>query len=141
MHKPLTAIPMSGLDRRHFLAALGAGLIATPPVFAGPSPEHILPAASTFCADADSQRFHAGMTRVTVLDIVPFDTLIAYPTEVAEVPFQAGPFTIAASRDAPIASGTPFPIVLFSHGNGRAGGSSLRYSDLFTSLTWIMHQL
>ncbi len=90
--------------------------------------------AGTLCAHADSQPFHAGITRVAVHDIVPFDALIAYPTDAAEVPFQAGPFTIAASRDVPIASGTPFPIVLFSHGNGRGGGSSLVHRDLITSL-------
>jgi hypothetical protein len=79
-------------------------------------------------AQADPQRFRAGITRTTVQDVVPFDTLIVYPTDAAEVPFQDGPYTIAASRDAPIASGARFPVVLFSHGGGRtikAGGSSL----------------
>jgi predicted dienelactone hydrolase len=90
--------------------------------------------AGPLCAHADSQPFHAGITRVAVHDIVPFDALIAYPTDATEVPFQAGPFTIAAARDAPIASGTLFPIVLFSHGNGRRGGSSLIHRDLITSL-------
>ena len=41
MHKLLTARPAASLDRRHFLAALGAGLMATPRAFAGPSPEGI----------------------------------------------------------------------------------------------------
>jgi predicted dienelactone hydrolase len=85
-------------------------------------------------ADAAPPPFHAAVVRVTVQDAVPFDTLIAYPTDAAEVPFQAGPFTIAASRDAPIASGKPFPIVLFSHGNGRRGGTSLIHRDLVLSL-------
>jgi predicted dienelactone hydrolase len=91
-------------------------------------------ATSTCCARANPQPFHAGITRITVQDTVPFDTLIAYPTDAAEVPFQAGPFTIAASRDALIASGTRFPIVLFSHGNGRGRGSSLIHRDLIASL-------
>jgi predicted dienelactone hydrolase len=72
-----------------------------------------------------------------VQDVVPFDTLIAYPTDAAEVPFQDGPYTIAASRDTPIASGARFPVVLFSHGGGetiKAGGSSLPYAALLTSL-------
>jgi predicted dienelactone hydrolase len=88
-------------------------------------------------AQADPQRFRAGITRITVQDVVPFDTLIAYPTDAAEVPFQDGPYTIAASRDAPIASGARFPVVLFSHGGGRtikAGGSSLPYAALLASL-------
>jgi predicted dienelactone hydrolase len=88
-------------------------------------------------AQADPQRFRAGITRIAVQDVVPFDALIAYPTDVAEVPFQDGPWIIAASRDVPIASGARFPIVLFSHGGGgtlKAGGSPLPYADLATSL-------
>ena len=93
--------------------------------------------AGTSSALADPQRFHAGVTRITVKDGIPFDALVAYPTDAAEVPFQDGPYTIAASRDAPIASGARFPIVLFSHGGGgtlKAGGSPLPYADLATSL-------
>jgi predicted dienelactone hydrolase len=94
-------------------------------------------AAGIVCARADPPTFHAAITRVTVEDVVPFDTLIAYPTDTVEIPFQAGPFTIAASRDAPIASGARFPVVLFSHGGGgtiKAGGSPLPYAALVTSL-------
>jgi predicted dienelactone hydrolase len=88
-------------------------------------------------AQADPQRFRAGITRLTVQDIVPFDTLIVYPTGAAEVAFQDGPYTIAAGRDAPVASGARFPVVLFSHGGGgtiKAGGSSLPYAALLASL-------
>ncbi|MHC4041737.1 alpha/beta hydrolase family protein [Bradyrhizobium sp. 23AC] len=87
--------------------------------------------------EADAQPFHAGVARITVQDVVPFDTLVAYPTEVTEVSFQDGPYTLAASRDAPIAAKTRFPIVLFSHGGGgtiKAGGTPLPYADLLTSL-------
>ena len=90
--------------------------------------------SSTARAD---QTFHAGVVRITVQDTVPFDALVAYPTDATEAPFQVGPFTIAASRDAPIASGARFPVVLFSHGGGgtiKAGGSSLPYAGLVTSL-------
>jgi predicted dienelactone hydrolase len=93
--------------------------------------------AGASSAQADPQRFHAGVTRITVKDVVPFDALVAYPTDAAEVPFQDGPWTLAASRDAPIASGARFPIVLFSHGGGgtlKAGGSPLPYADFATSL-------
>ena len=70
-------------------------------------------------------------------DVVPFDAVVVYPTTRAKLPFRMSPFTIAASRDAPIATGAPFPIVLFSHGGGgtlKAGGSPLPYAGLFTSL-------
>lgn len=93
--------------------------------------------AGASSAQADPQRFHAGIARITVQDVVPFDALVAYPTDAAEAPFQDGPWVIAASRDAPIASGARFPIVLFSHGGGgtlKAGGSPLPYADLATSL-------
>lgn len=76
----------------------------------------------------------AGVARVTVQDSVPFDMLIAYPTDAAEEPFLMGPFTVAGSRDAAIAPGASFPVVLFSHGNGRRGGTSLVHRDLVTSL-------
>ena len=85
-------------------------------------------------ARADTGQFHAAATRITVQDRVPFESLIAYPTAEQEVPFQAGAFTISASRDAPIASGAKFPIILFSHGNGRRGGTSLLHRDLITFL-------
>ena len=81
--------------------------------------------------------YRAGITRITVPDVVAFDTLIAYPTNAPEALFQIGPFTIAARGDAPIASGARFPVVLFSHGGGgtiKAGGSSLPYANLITSL-------
>ena len=83
------------------------------------------------------QTFHAGVVRITVQDTVPFDALVAYPTDATEVPFQDGPWIIAASRDAPVASGARFPIVLFSHGGGgtlKAGGSPVPYAALLTSL-------
>jgi predicted dienelactone hydrolase len=107
---------------RHFIATLA--LLAT----------------GMACARAEQAApppFHAAMTRITVQDAVPFDALVAYPTDAAEVPFQDGPYTIAASRDAPIASGARFPVVLFSHGGGgtlKAGGTSLPYAALATSL-------
>lgn len=88
-------------------------------------------------AEADAQPFHAGVTRIAVQDAIPFDALVAYPTEVAELPHQDGPYAVAAGLDAPIAEGARFPIVLFSHGGGgtiKAGGTPLPYADLLTSL-------
>lgn len=96
-----------------------------------------LSVAGTAPVQADPQRFHAGIARIKVQDVVPFDAVVVYPTGAVEGPFQDGPFTIAASRDAPIAGGSPFPIVLFSHGGGgtlKTGGSPLPYADLLTPL-------
>jgi len=93
--------------------------------------------AGASCAQADPQRFHAGIARITVQDVVPFDAVVVYPTGAGEVPIQDGPYTIASSRDAPIATEALFPIVLFSHGGGgtiKAGGSPLPYAALLTSL-------
>ena len=93
--------------------------------------------AGASSTQADPQRFHAGIARIKVQDVVPFDAVVVYPTDAAEAPFQDGPYTIAASRNAPIASGARFPVVLFSHGGGgtlKAGGSPLPYAALLTSL-------
>ena len=90
----------------------------------------------TLCgAGAGAQPFHAGIARLTVQDAVPFDTLVAYPTEAPEIPSRDGPFTIAASRDAQIASERRLPIVLFSHGGiGRSEAGPLVHQALITSL-------
>jgi len=96
-----------------------------------------LSVAGTANVQADPQRFHAGIARIKVQDVVPFDAVVVYPTGAVEAPFQEGPFTIAAGHDAPIATGAPFPIVLFSHGGGgtlKAGGSPLPYAGFLTSL-------
>jgi predicted dienelactone hydrolase len=83
---------------------------------------------------ANAQSLHAGVTQIAVEDAVPFDAFVVYPTEAAGESFQVGPFTIIATRDAPIAPGGRFPIVLFSHGNGRSAGTSLIHRDLITHL-------
>jgi predicted dienelactone hydrolase len=93
----------------------------------------LLAVAGISTASADPRSFHAGITRITVQDTMPFDALIAYPTEAAEVSFEEGPIRLLASRDAPIAAGARFPIVLFSHG-GSGPGTPLVYRDLLLHL-------
>src|ERR1700681_4822028 len=90
-------------------------------------------ASGAVCAQADTPSFRAGVARITVQDEVPFDVLVAYPTDAAEASFESGAFTIQASRNAPIAQAKGFPVLLFSHGNGR-GGNPLHDGDLITSL-------
>jgi len=94
----------------------------------------LLAIATASAAHADTQPFRAGITRITVQDDVPFDTAVTYPTESAEASFQAGPFPMSAARDAPIAAGQRFPLILFSHGNGRKKGSPLPHRDLLLHL-------
>jgi predicted dienelactone hydrolase len=92
----------------------------------------LLGLAMTDCAmAANAPPFHAGVSHLAVEDAVPFDTLVWYPTEAPEIAWQAGPMPVAASRDAPIAAGPRFPVVLLSHGSG---GSPLGHRDLATRL-------
>ena len=92
-----------------------------------------LAVAGLSTAFADSPSFRAGVTRMTVQDATPFDVLIAYPTEAAEVSIEEGPFSFSASRDAPLAAGARFPVVLFSHGGG-SPGTPLVHRDLLLHL-------
>jgi predicted dienelactone hydrolase len=54
-----------------------------------------LSVAGTANVQADPQRFHAGIARIKVQDVVPFDAVVVCPTDAVEAPFQEGPFTIA----------------------------------------------
>jgi predicted dienelactone hydrolase len=92
----------------------------------------VLGLAMTDCAmAANAPPLHAGVSHLAVADVVPFDTLVWYPTEAPEIAWQAGPMPVAASRDAPVAEGARFPVVLLSHGSG---GSPLGHRDLATRL-------
>jgi predicted dienelactone hydrolase len=116
---------LAGISRLLVLAvAIALSLLV--PLVGSPSP-----------ARADDP-YRAGVARVIVQGTVPFETvpfevLVAYPTDVAEAPFEAGPWTIHASLNAPIATAKAFPVLLFSHGDGR-GGSPLPLRDLIASL-------
>lgn len=83
---------------------------------------------------AEPRQFGAGVARITIPDASPFDVLIAYPTDQPDASIHAGPFILTGSRDAAVARGGPFPIVLFSHGNGRSGGTPLLHHDIITAL-------
>jgi predicted dienelactone hydrolase len=78
---------------------------------------------------AQTATFHAGIARISVSTEEAFDTLVWYPTQAEEVPWQAGPFATPASRDAAIAPGQ-FPVVLLSHGGGQTGSSPLLLREL-----------
>ncbi|GGA85629.1 dienelactone hydrolase [Brucella endophytica] len=83
-------------------------------------------------ASAETAPYHAGVVRLTIPDADgAFNAIVWYPTSTPEKPWQAGPFTISASQNAPVATGQRFPVVLFSHGRG---GSPLSHRDLEASL-------
>jgi len=86
-------------------------------------------------AGAETPPFHAGVARpaVTGTGGSPFETLVWYPTEAKEVAWQAGPFTMYATRNAAIAGGR-FPVVLLSHGGGLSGGSPLILREISVAL-------
>jgi predicted dienelactone hydrolase len=94
----------------------------------------LLTIAGISTASADPRSFHAGITRITVQDATPFEALIAYPTEAAEVSVEEGPIRLLASRDAAVAAVARFPVVLFSHGGGRGPGTPLVHGDLLLHL-------
>jgi predicted dienelactone hydrolase len=93
----------------------------------------VLAIAGISTALADPPPFRAGVTRITVQDSTPFNVLIAYPTEAAEVSVEEGPIRLLASRDAPVAAAARFPVVLFSHG-GNGPGTPLVHRDLLLHL-------
>ena len=78
--------------------------------------------------------YRAGYAIVTTQVSVPFDVLVAYPTESQEERVAEGPFAISASRDSPIASDARFPIILFAHGNGRSAGTPIPHHGMLFEL-------
>lgn len=80
---------------------------------------------------ADEPLFRAGLVRVTVQDVEPFDATVWYPTKAAEIAFQIGPFAMSAARDAAPAEGARFPVILLSHGRR---GSPLGHRELAAHL-------
>lgn len=73
----------------------------------------------------------AGVLRTTVSDAAPFEALIWYPTSAEETPLHAGPFVVSAAREAAVADGERFPVVLLSHGSG---GTPMGHRELAAAL-------
>lgn len=74
--------------------------------------------------------YFAGITRLTAETSSSFDIFIWYPSKESENGVQAGPYRIAARRDALAAEGR-FPVILLSHGSG---GTPLGHRDLASHL-------
>ncbi|MFC7452563.1 alpha/beta hydrolase family protein [Insolitispirillum peregrinum] len=82
-------------------------------------------------AEVMASPFHAGIAKLAVpAAAAAVEAVVWYPTEAEESRWQAGPFDVAATLDAPMAAGR-FPVVLVSH--GRRGGS-LNHRELAASL-------
>lgn len=81
---------------------------------------------------AAMKEHQAGVLRLEVPDSDgPFDVIVWYPTDAQQADWQAGPFTVKAALDAPIAKHGRFPVVLFSHGSG---GTPLGHRELASHL-------
>ncbi|MBE9603807.1 dienelactone hydrolase [Acetobacteraceae bacterium H6797] len=84
-------------------------------------------------AGAQTTPFHAGVARPAVTGEAPFEMLVWYPTDAAEVAWQAGSFPIHASRHAPLAEGR-LPVLLLSHGGGLGGGTPFVLREISMAL-------
>ncbi|QCP48843.1 dienelactone hydrolase [Trinickia violacea] len=92
----------------------------------------VLAVLCTCSALAAPAGFNAGVIRLTVVgEADPFDTVVFYPTYEREVPWQAGPFTVEATRNVPPVPDNRFPVVLISHGRG---GGPFSHRELATAL-------
>ncbi|XBS69312.1 alpha/beta fold hydrolase [Acerihabitans sp. KWT182] len=81
---------------------------------------------------ADAAAYNAGIVRLTVADKTDhFDTMVFFPTHEHVVAWQAGPFTVNATRNAAPAADNRFPVVLISHGRG---GGPLSHRELAIAL-------
>lgn len=71
----------------------------------------VLASALLWSVAAGAAPFKAGLARIKVPDPTPFDVLVAYPTDSAEAEINESSYTVRASENAPVVSGTRFPIV------------------------------
>lgn len=94
----------------------------------------LLAAVVLWAGAAGAQPFGAGVARMAVPDVTPFEVLVAYPTHAADGAIALGPFTVPASHETAVAPGTRFPVVIFSHGSGRGPGTPLMHRGLLLHL-------
>lgn len=82
-------------------------------------------------AAAGAPPYRAGLARLDFDHDGPMQAFVWYPTEAAEAALHFGPFALAVARDAPVALGRRFPVVLLSHGGG---GTPLLLRDMAAGL-------
>lgn len=87
--------------------------------------------ASVLAFPFQAHAWSAGVLRTTIADASPFEVLIWYPTSAEETPLHAGPFVVSAAREAAVADGERFPVVLLSHGSG---GTPMGHRELAAAL-------
>ena len=71
-----------------------------------------------------------GFVRLATVGDAPVPVAVWYPSTAATVPWEAGPYTVRDTRDAPLAPGL-HPLVLLSHGSG---GGEYNHADLAEAL-------
>lgn len=81
-------------------------------------------------AFADGEQTNIGFLSLTTGGEYAVPVAVWYPTAEPQVEWQAGPYTIHATRGAAIAAGL-HPLIILSHGSG---GSELGHSDLAEAL-------
>lgn len=81
--------------------------------------------AAAACAEGG-----VGISSLTLQGEYAVPALVWYPSTAATQAWQAGPYRVEATRDAPVAPGK-HPLVLLSHGSG---GSELGHADLAEAL-------
>lgn len=92
----------------------------------------VLAIVYTCSALAEPATFNAGVIRLTVADeTATFDTVVFYPTDEREIPWQAGPFVVEATLNASPVADSRFPVVLISHGRG---GGPFSHRELAAAL-------
>lgn len=94
----------------------------------------LLAFALASAAPVNAGDYQAGFTRSMAEGAVPFEVLVAYPTQTREERITGGGITVSASRDSPVAANARFPIVVFAHGNGRRAGTPIPHHGLILEL-------
>ena len=79
---------------------------------------------------AEAASVGVGFMRLVAQGDLPVPVAVWYPSRVGTVPWDAGPYVIHATRDAPIAPGR-HGLILLSHGSG---GGEFGQADLAESL-------
>jgi predicted dienelactone hydrolase len=90
----------------------------------------LYPFASLVHANTDAVTMNAGFMHLTTSGEYEVPVAVWYPTKATQVTWNAGPYVIDATPDAPLAEGK-HPLIILSHGSG---GSEFGHADLAQAL-------